>query len=92
MNLALGRELLHINAALSGGSKLIFLAWLGHVANVHTGTARSLWVLGANDLLAFWVVAVATSVASRLDGTLGPQIRGRALKSGLRPASPRGFT
>ena len=35
VNLASGKELLRIDAALSGGSKLISLAWWRHVANVH---------------------------------------------------------
>ena len=60
-NVTPGRRVWRVDAALSGGSKLIFLASLGHVANVEPGAARSLRVGGgANDLLPIWVVAVAT--------------------------------
>ena len=60
LNLASGRRLWRVDAALSGGSKLIFLAWLEPLANVEPGAPRSLRVLGSNDLLAVWIVAVAT--------------------------------
>ena len=45
-------------AALPGGSKLIFRAWLAHVANVEPGAPRVRRVLESNDLLPFEVVAV----------------------------------
>ena len=59
--------------ALPGGSKLIFLAWRGHVANVERATARSFRFLGSNDLLAIWVVAVAASVTATSNHDGNPQ-------------------
>ena len=60
-------------AALSGGSKLIFRAWRGHVANVEPGAPRSFWFLASNDLLAIWVVAVAASVTATSNHDGNPQ-------------------
>ena len=58
MNLASGIGVWRVVAPFPGASKLIFLVWLEHVANVERGAARVLEVLGSNDLLPFEVVAV----------------------------------
>ena len=61
--------------AFSEGPRSISLAWGNPVDNLDPAAARSLRVLGSNDFLAIWVVAVrrpivVTTVAQ--DGTMDP--------------------